>query len=446
MQFIDRRDAGRRLAARLEHLRGTGLVVLGLPRGGVPVAAVVADVLQAELDVIVVRKLGVPAHPELAMGAVGEGGVLVVNDDALAEAAVSAEELARVEREERRELARRVSRYRRGRGVPDLRGRPVVIVDDGMATGATAQAACQVARALGAARIVLAVPVAPADRIGELERVADEVVVLHRPAVFFAVGQFYQDFLPTSDHEVEALLVAAADRLRASSRASAVPSRDREVLIPTERGQLPGRLVVPSDAPAVVVFAHGTASSRNSPRNRFVAGRLVQEGLGTLLVDLLTPDESVDRANAFDIQLLSRRLLAVRSWLKATEGLGELPVGFFGASTGAAAALWAAADPGSQIGSVVSRGGRPDLAVPRLGLVTAPTLLLVGDHDPRVLELNRQAAAMLHCEKELIVIPGATHLFEEPGTLEAVAELAAEWFVEHLADDRLPSRVGSRSP
>jgi putative phosphoribosyl transferase len=443
MQFVDRRDAGRRLAARLEHLRGPDLVVLGLPRGGVPVAAVVADALRAPLDVIIVRKMGLPSHPETAMGAVGEGGVVVVNHDVLSNTGVSAEQVARVEGEERKELARRVSRYVRSRSVADLRGRQVVIVDDGMATGATARAACQVARARGAARVVLAVPVAPADTVAELATVADDVVVLLRPPGFFAVGQFYQDFLPTSDHEVEALLVAAAERLHAGSEVSAVPPRDLEVLIPTERGQLPGHLVVPAGARAVVVFAHGSASSRNSPRNRYVAGRLVREGLGTLLVDLLTPEEAVDRANVFDVELLSRRLLTARWWLTVAEGMGEVPVGIFGASTGAAAALWASADPGSQIGAVVSRGGRPDLAAPRLGLVTAPTLLLVGDHDPQVLELNRQAAAMLHCENRLIVVPGATHLFEEPGTLEAVAELAATWFLDHLTIDCSSGRVGT---
>ena len=143
----------------------------------------------------------------------------------------------------------------------------------------------------------------------------------------------------------------------------------------------------------------------------------------------------------FDVALLSRRLLAVRGWLRTDEGLGDAPVGLFGASTGAAAALWAAADPGSQIGAVVSRGGRPDLAAPRLALVDAPTLLLVGGNDRTVLELNRQAAAMLRCEHRVVVVPGATHLFEEPGTLEAVAEQAAVWFVDHLDGDGAPSRA-----
>ena len=295
MQFVDRCDAGRRLAAALEHLRGRDPVVLGLPRGGVPVAAVVAETLGAPLDVIVVRKLGVPSHPELAMGAVGEGGAVVVNDDVLAEAGVGAGQFARVEVQERRELARRVARYRAA-AASRTSGAQVVIVDDGMATGATARAACQVARALGAARVVLAVPVAPADTVAELAAAADEVVLLHRPASLFSVGQFYEDFLPTSDSEVEALLVAAADRVRAPSQPPALPARDREVVVPVQPGRLPGHLVVPDGARAAVLFAHGSSSSRHSPRNRYVADRLVQDGLGTLLIDLLTPEESADRA------------------------------------------------------------------------------------------------------------------------------------------------------
>ena len=214
---------------------------------------------------IVVRKLGVPSHPELAMGAVGEGGAVVVNDDVLAEAGVGAGQFARVEVQERRELARRVARYRRSRGVADLRGRQVVIVDDGMATGATARAACQVARALGAARVVLAVPVAPADTVAELAAAADEVVLLHRPASLFSVGQFYEDFLPTSDSEVEALLVAAADRVRAPSQPPALPARDREVVVPVQPGRLPGHLAVPDGARAAVLFAHGSGEQPAQP-------------------------------------------------------------------------------------------------------------------------------------------------------------------------------------
>jgi putative phosphoribosyl transferase len=181
-----------------------------------------------------------------------------------------------------------------------------------------------------------------------------------------------------------------------------------------------------------VVFAHGSGSSRHSARNRYVASVLNQARLGTLLFDLLTAEEEVDRANVFDIALLARRLTGATGWLRAQPGTARLPVGYFGASTGAAAALLAAAEPGADIAAVVSRGGRPDLASPRLGLVRAPTLLIVGGNDEAVLALNRRAQAELRCENDLAVVPGATHLFEEPGTLAAAAALARDWFTGHL--------------
>jgi putative phosphoribosyl transferase len=186
----------------------------------------------------------------------------------------------------------------------------------------------------------------------------------------------------------------------------------------------------------VVVFAHGSGSSRTSPRNMFVAGALHVVGLGSLLFDLLTPEEEADRANVFDIGLLAGRLSAATAWLRAQPGLRHVPVGYFGASTGAAAALRAAAGPdqpgGSGIAAVVSRGGRPDLAGAALAQVRAPTLFLVGGLDDRVLELNEAARAQLRCESRLVVIPGAGHLFAEPGTLEQVASLARDWFAHYL--------------
>jgi putative phosphoribosyl transferase len=208
--FADRADAGRQLAAKLGHLRGEPVVVLGLPRGGVLVALEVARALGAPLDVIVVRKLGIPFQPELGMGAIGEDGILVINREVVRAAGVTAADLAAVEARERTEVARRAGRYRGGRRRVPLGGRVAVIVDDGIATGSTAQAACQVARALGAARVVLAVPVASPgwqDRIG---RDADEMISLATPEPFYAVGEFYADFAQTSDGEVIACLERAA--------------------------------------------------------------------------------------------------------------------------------------------------------------------------------------------------------------------------------------------
>ena len=184
-----------------------------------------------------------------------------------------------------------------------------------------------------------------------------------------------------------------------------------------------------------MVFAHGSGSSRHSPRNQFVARQLNAAGLATLLFDLLTPAEALDRANVFDIELLADRLRAVARWLHRHSDCTDLGVGYFGASTGAAAALWAAADDPT-VRAVVSRGGRPDLAMPRLGAVRAPTLLVVGGHDAQVLDLNRQAAAQMSCEHRVAIVPGATHLFEEPGTLETAARLARDWFVHYLAPAR----------
>lgn len=207
------------------------------------------------------------------------------------------------------------------------------------------------------------------------------------------------------------------------------------VEIPVGPLALAGELDVPAGAAAVVAFAHGSGSSRLSPRNRAVAGRLRERGLGTLLLDLLTTAEERDRANVFDIRLLAGRLASTTAWLRTMSPARGLRVGAFGASTGAAAALSAAADPAAGIEAVVSRGGRPDLAAADLPRVTAPTLLIVGGADTVVLELNRRAAALLTCEHGLVVVPGASHLFEEPGALEEVAELAADWLAGHLAAD-----------
>jgi putative phosphoribosyl transferase len=434
MRFRDRVDAGRQLAARLRSRRGN-VVVLGLPRGGVPVAAEVARALDAPLDVILVRKLGVPGQPEIAMGAIGEGGVKVANNDVLRAARITETEWAAVGRGEHAELQRRAQRFRGDRARVDLAGRVAVLVDDGIATGATALAACQVARALGAARLVLAVPVASRSAIEMLRPAVDEIVCLESPPTFRAVGEWYDDFSQTTDDEVVRLL---AQSYRRSARAGATAS-DVEVIAGPVR--LPGRLTVPNGASLVVVFAHGSGSSRHSPRNQLVADVLNRAGLGTLLFDLLTPIEERDRANVFDVEMLGCRLVEATRWLQANPATRRLDVAYFGASTGAGAALWAAAEPHLDVRAVVSRGGRPDLAGARLVSVRAPTLLIVGSRDEHVLALNRRAASHLRCENRVAVVPGATHLFEEPGTLQAAAELARDWFTSHL--DSVDTPTGS---
>ncbi|WP_370329345.1 phosphoribosyltransferase family protein, partial [Mycolicibacterium hippocampi] len=350
--FDDRMDAGRQLAQHLEPLRGKDIVVLGLPRGGVPVGFQVAQSLQAPLDVLVVRKLGVPFQPELAFGAIGEDGVRVLNDRVVHEAHLDGDAMDAVERKQRAELRRRVERFRAGRNRIPLTGRIAVIVDDGIATGATAKAACQVARAHGAKRVVLAVPIGPEDVAERFAGYADEVICLQRPAYFSAVGQGYRHFTQTSDDEVVTLL----DRARGGkpktggTGAEDPPLRDEEVEVVAGPVTLAGHLTVPENPSGVVVFAHGSGSSRHSPRNRYVAEVLNEAGLATLLFDLLTPDEERHRANVFDIELLARRLVDVTCWLAGRPATASLPVGYVGASTGAGAALVAAADPRTKVG------------------------------------------------------------------------------------------------
>lgn len=425
VRFRDRVDAGQQLARRLEGLRAQHPIVIGLPRGGVPVAAEVARALGAPLDVLVVRKLGHPLQPELGIGAIGEGGAVVVNRSLVERLGVDPEAIDQVRAREEQELARRVARYRGDGHRLRVAGRTVVLVDDGLATGFTARAAVEVLRQLGARPIVLAVPVAPTDTLAELRALADDVVCVQSPSPFSAIGEWYVDFSQVSDQDVIDVL----------ARFAAQEPRSFEVEVPAGGARLAGTLVVPEGAGGLVLFAHGSGSSRSSPRNRFVAERLNAAHLGTLLFDLLTEAESTESRNVFDVELLGRRLVVATRWCR-DQGL-HLPTGFFGASTGAAAALVAAAALGPDVAAVVSRGGRPDLAGVHLAAVTAPTLLLVGGLDHDVLELNRRAATRLtRCEHRVEVVPGATHLFEEPGTLEEAADLATGWFTTHLTASR----------
>ncbi|KQX65821.1 phosphoribosyl transferase [Angustibacter sp. Root456] len=426
-RFADRADAGRRLA---DHLAARPwpagqVVVLGVPRGGVPVAVPVAQALGAPLDVLVVRKLGLPYQRELAMGAVGEGGVRVLNEEVLRRSGVTAAQLAAVQGDEQREVDVRCARFRPGRQALPLAGRVAVVVDDGIATGSTMRAACQIARASGAQRVVVAVPVASREAVEVVRRDADEVVVLSVPPWFSSVGQWYDDFAQVSDDTVARLLAE-------STTAPRPATLDPEVTVPAGDVDLAATLTVPASPVGVIAFAHGSGSSRHSPRNRYVAGRLQQAGLATLLLDLLTAQEDGRRDLVFDVPLLSERLGAACRWLAHDARTRGLPLGLFGASTGAAAAIATAADPASTVQAVVSRGGRPDLAPDHLPLVRAPTLLVVGGDDDVVLELNQRAQERLRCPSRLVVVPGATHLFEEPGTLEQVADLAAGWFTTHL--------------
>ena len=451
MEFLDRSDAGRRLAAQLLPFAAERPIVIALPRGGVPVAVEVARALDAPLDILAVRKLGAPANPEYGVGAITEDGTAVLNTETARRVAMSRQALEATVEREVKELRRRVDRYRDGRQRIDVRGRTVIVVDDGLATGLTDLAAVRSLRARGATRIVVAVPVGACESIALVGEEADEVVCHTIPHELLGVGHWYRDFSPVADAEVIAALGAASEQAppkgetaptgRVPTARSAAPQAmspagsaiRHELLLDIGGASLAGDLVIPAEVRGLVIFAHGSGSSRLSPRNRAVAAGLQQAGFASLLFDLLTEREERRRELVFDIPLLARRLELVTRWSIAEPDTKGLPVGYFGASTGAAAAMRAAAAAGEVVRAVVLRGGRPDLAADRLAYVTAPTLLIIGSRDPEVLELNRRAAMMLRCPHELAVVEEAGHLFSEPGTLETVAQLAADWFAEHFA-------------
>ena len=447
--FRNRSDAGQKLAARLGAYRRVSPVVLGLPRGGVPVAYEIARALDAPLDVCVVRKRGAPAQPELGLGAVAEDGTLYIDRAMAKRVGVTEKDLAHVVDEKRAAMAGQTARYRAEHPAVDVRTRTVIVVDDGVATGGTARAALETLRARGAGLIVLAVPVGASETLDELAAIADELVCLHPEAAFYAVSPWYEDFSPTTDDDVLALLARArADRAhqeREHRDMRPAPRQSERVRVPIRRDvmvrggddrELDIRLTIPPSARGLVIFSHGSGSIRRSPQAHYIAATLHQAGLATLELDLLTEhEELLDAKTAqlrFDIPLLASRLLAVTDWAREQPETRSLEIGYFGASTGAAAAFVAAAQRPDIVHAIVTRGGRPDLAENILDEVKAPTLLLVGGLDADVLTLSRESLYFLGCEKLLEVVPDATHLFEEPGALDQAARSAARWFVAHL--------------
>lgn len=440
--FRDRTAAGKALARRLErYAHGKDVVVLGLPRGGMPVAFEIAKALRVPLDAFLVGKLGYPGQPELAFGAVTSGGIQVLNHGLLEQSGLSEADAAGIARRKIAELRRKEAQYRQDEPAIRLEGRTVILVDDGAATGASMRAAIQALRMLKPKKIVAAFPVASTEAQRTLQAEADETVSLQTPEPFYAVGQWYEDFDQVSDDEVVQLLETANSRVGISgagpeTRKAPDSGGPESLRIQAGGVVLHADLTLPREAIGLVLFAHGSGSSRKSIRNRQVARFLGEAGFATLLMDLLTAEEeAVDRYSAdfrFDIELLAERLMGATRWAGNDSRLAHLKVGYFGASTGAAAALMAAARIPGSVGAVVSRGGRPDLAGDSLADVAAPTLLIVGGEDETVLDLNRHAMESMHCLKRLEVVPGATHLFEEPGALEEVTRLARDWFGRHL--------------
>ena len=417
MIFNDRKHAGLLLADKLLKYKNENPVILALPRGGVPVAAEVAKALNAPLEVLLVRKIGVPNQPELAAGAVCEDDEPIWNERIMQHLGLSPAQFTRSISAEREKIYNQKLMFRQGKSFPSFKKKTVIVVDDGLATGATMFAAIKHLKNQGVAKVVAAVPVAAEPTSEKLRSKVDELVVIQDRKDLNSIGQWYSDFSQVSNEEVVSLLVPQAT----------------DILIPLDEVTLKGDLSVFPSMRALVIFAHGSGSSRKSPRNRRVAQALNAQGIGTLLFDLLTEEEAQDRKNVFDIDLLSKRLAETTEWLRRQKEFEKTPLGYFGASTGAGAALRAATklNIDQQVYAIVSRGGRPDLAGEALSKVKMPTLLIVGGNDFGVIELNQQAHANLP-NAELILVDGATHLFEEPGALEEVSQLAARWFIEKL--------------
>ena len=334
MVFRDRRAAGIRLATQLEPLRDARPVVVALPRGGVPVGFEVAQALHAPLDVLAVRKLGAPLWPELAVGAVAEEDVGILDPQMAARTGMTQADLERVLDWESEELRRRVRAYRDGRPPVPLAGRTVIVVDDGLATGLSDLAAVRALRRRGARRIVVASPVGSSEAIALLREEADRVVCATVPPQLDGVGRWYEDFSEVTDAEVVALLAAA------HRGDGATHGRERNVAFGLGDERLAGDLSVPAGAGGLVLFAHGSGSSRLSPRNRAVAQALNDAGFATLLFDLLTEREGARRASwSSTSRCWPSRLLAATRWAREAARARRLPLGYFGASTGAAAAL-----------------------------------------------------------------------------------------------------------
>jgi putative phosphoribosyl transferase len=443
MGFIDRRDAGVQLGMACQRFAQEQPVVLGLVRGGIPVAYEVAAALHAPLDALGVKKVGMPGNPELALGAVSEGDVVTIDRGMQAYAGITDEGVERYISDARRKLRERMQAIRREIPLLPIRGRVVIVVDDGIATGATMKAALETIRARDAARIILAVPLAAPSALAPCRDLVDEVICLLEPSGFGAVGEWYEDFAPTSDAQVVRLLQLQRAAVPAVAPASGPATITQSVAIPVEGPlRLDGELVVPEGARALIVFAHGAGSDRHSPRNTFVAEHLARRGYASLRMDLLSPDERLEHDKGFAFPLLASRVRAGLDWISEQPALRDLPLVLYGASTGAAVAMLVAATD-RRVAAVVSRGGRADLVQSVVDTVHAPCLFIVGSEDEVVLDLTRPVVAALGRRAALTVIPGAGHLFEEPGTLDAVCEVTGTWLDEVLTP--APQATGHRS-
>ena len=471
--FRDRAAAGRVLAKGLGAYRGQpGVIVLGLARGGAPVARAVADALRVPVGVIVARKVGVPGISEVALGAVAEGGHRVIADTVAWYLGVPSRIVDRLAARERTELERTVAMYRLRLESLDLRGRTVIIVDDGLATGATMHAAIRSVRDRHPARVIVAVPVASRPAADEIQREVDDLAVVVMPPRFHSVSASYENYSPVSDEDVLSLMGQPArrvspdvldisDRLGAALTRSDKPSRDTErtIGIPAFDATVVGELGVPrlgrprkrwersEEVRGLVILSNAGGGSRNAYMERYLAGRLRLSGYATLRLDLLTREEhfadEADASRRFDVQRAAARLAGACEWAELEGVAGAHRTILAAAGASAAAALVTAARRPGRISAVVVRGGRVDLAAADFRHVRAPVLLIAGAEDPDALRRNSDALERLYPGAVSIRIPRAGSAFEEPGALGAVAEHTVGWLDQ--LDARYPRAGSSRA-
>ncbi|MGE0600023.1 MAG: alpha/beta fold hydrolase [Dehalococcoidia bacterium] len=417
MLFEDRDDAGRRLAAAVKARGFAGAIVLGIPRGGVPVAAYVARAIGGTLGVVVARKLGAPGNPELAVGAVTADGIPWINEDLARDTGANHDYLDREIASQAREAARREAAFDGGRR-PDVRGRAVIIVDDGIATGATALAAARSMRAAGAKPVVLAVPVGPPSTLRRLKDEADEVICLHEDSDFWAIGQFYRDFRPVEDDEVRRIIEKFSTH-----------ESHRDAKIRRGNVDLATRLMTPGMRAPAVVFVHGLGSSKESPRNVVIASSFVDHHVAAVLFDLSGHGDSSDDPRE-GLEAYVDDLAAVFDWATRQPEIDATRIAVAGSSLGAVVALKAVTEKRVQPAALVLRA--PPASVEDFAGLDIPALLLVGSRDGLVTTARGAAAASKTVE--LRVVPGASHLFEEPGTLEVATETTVSWTCDRLAE------------
>lgn len=429
-RFENREEAGEILADRLISYKDSDPIILALPRGGVPIARIIADKLHAPLDLILIKKIGVPGNEEFAVGAVAEDEKPILNQELISRYNLDRKIIAGTIADKVKEIRARAKLYRKEFKPVSWEGRTVIVVDDGLATGATMKAALTWLKTKVVKEIVVAVPVSSKEAMTEVKPLCTEFISMILPSDLWSVGFWYHDFQQVSDEEVIKDL-----RGRKTTKVD-----ENDIRLYDHNDPLNGLVQIPQNSKGMIIFAHGSGSNYKSPRNQKVAKALHEAGYSTLLFDLLTAEESLNRKNVFDIGLMAKRLLIATEWAK--KNFPDKPLAYFGASTGAAAALQAASER-DDIFAVVSRGGRPDLAMDYLPKIDIPVLLIVGREDDLVISLNKAARNKLNnCQMELIAKAG--HLFEEPGTMEQVIELALGWFNQHNTKKKIKTPVQAK--